>query len=145
MQTIKNYELKIKRVSITQRFNAITSSDRAAKIAVELIGSSAQETVLAFILDIRNRLVGYTVIGVGAVDGCGADIRQIFRVAVALGASSLILVHNHISGDLVPSEEDIKLTKRILEASKILGIPLLDHIIVSDCNHSSLKEKGLLK
>jgi DNA repair protein RadC len=69
--------------------------------------------------------------------------REVFKEAISSCAASVIFVHNHPSGDPTPSEDDIKLTKRLIEASEIIGIEVLDHIIVCDKDHLSMKAKNL--
>jgi len=145
----KNYELKIRRLSVHEQppgyGSAITQPQDVAGIARELIGDNAQESFIALLLDIKNRVVGVTEVARGAVDGCGVDVRQVFRVAIAVGASALVVAHNHPSGDCTPSDVDRRLTERIKKAADLLGIPLLDHVIVSDTGFKSLQTLGFFQ
>ena len=146
--TIRNIELKVKRVAVgegTEPYGAsVRSPDDVSRIAQKLIGDDAQERFLVFVLDIRNRVIGYHEAGRGSIDSCPVDIRVVFRTAVALGASSILAAHNHPSGDATPSSDDIILTRRLKEAGELLGIPLLDHVIVTDSGTTSLRERGEL-
>ena len=82
-------------------------------------------------------------ISVGTLNASLVHPREVFKEAIQGSASSVILVHNHPSDDLEPSEEDIKLTRRMVEAGKILGIEVLDHIIITRHDFLSLKSRGL--
>ena len=92
----------------------------------------------------KNRVLGFTIAAVGAIDSCPVDPRTVFRTAVALGASGIVASHCHPSGDPSPSHEDIELTKRLKAAGDLLGIQLLDHVIVTDTARVSFRERGLL-
>ena len=102
-----------------------------------------KEHFLALLLDTRGRLIKVSEISVGSLDGSIVHPREVFKEAISASAASVIFVHNHPSGDPTPSEDDIKLTKRLAEAGEIMGIDVLDHIIIGDKEHLSLKGKGL--
>ncbi len=95
-------------------------------------------------LNTKNQVIETEVVSVGSLNSSIVHPREVFKNPIRRSANSLILVHNHPSGDPTPSKEDIAVTARILEAGKILGIEILDHIIIGDNKYSSLKEKGLL-
>ena len=103
-----------------------------------------REHLAALYLNARNELVFKKHIFVGTLDANIAHPREIFEYALANHAASVILVHNHPSGDPQPSKADLEITKRILEAGKILGIDLLDHIIITKTKAFSFKEKKLI-
>jgi DNA repair protein RadC len=123
---------------------AITSPGDVVEVASALLADEAQEVVIAVSLDIRNRVLGYTEVGRGAVDSCQVDLRQVFRAAIMVGASAVVLAHNHPSGDPTPSGEDKQLTARIKQAGELLGIPLLDHVVIGAGVHASMKALALL-
>ncbi|MBA7686637.1 hypothetical protein ES703_95088 [subsurface metagenome] len=102
-----------------------------------------KEHFLAILLDTRGRLIKLSEISVGSLDGSIVHPREVFKEAISASAASVIFVHNHPSGDPTPSEDDIKLTKRLAEAGEIMGIDVFDHIIIGDKEHLSLKGKGL--
>lgn len=102
-----------------------------------------KEHFLALLLDTRNKLIKVAEISVGSLDSSLVHPREVFKEAISATAASVIFVHNHPSGDPTASEDDIKLTKRLAEAGKIVGIDVLDHIIISDKNYLSLKREGL--
>ena len=105
--------------------------------------SKKKEYFLALLLDTRNQLIKVAEISVGSLDSSIVHPREVFKEAISASAASVIFVHNHPSGDPEASEDDIKLTKRLAEAGEIVGIDVLDHIIVCDKNHLSLKREGL--
>lgn len=102
-----------------------------------------QEQFRMMMFNTRQIMVGDVLLTKGTVNAALAAPREVFIEALRYQAVSLILVHNHPSGDPEPSPEDIRLTKRIREAGELLGIYLLDHIIIGDGSYVSLKERGL--
>ena len=96
------------------------------------------------LLNRSNHILRPIAISHGGVSGTVADAKIIFKYAVEELASSIILVHNHPSGNTKPSEADIKLTKKLKESGSILEIPILDHIIYSDSGYLSMADEGLL-
>jgi len=102
-----------------------------------------KEHFLVLLLDTRNQLIGISSVSIGSLDTNIVHPREVFKEAISSSASSCIFVHNHPSGDPTPSEDDIELTKRLLKAGEIIGIDVLDHIIVTDEDFISLKERGL--
>ncbi|MGR3220326.1 MAG: RadC family protein [Candidatus Anammoxibacter sp.] len=107
-------------------------------------GDRKQEHFLCVSLNGANEVMNVRVITIGLVNQTQVHPREIFADVISERASAVIVAHNHPSGDLNPSEEDIKLTKRIKEASKILGINLLDHIIFNTKGYYSFEEKDEL-
>ncbi len=99
-----------------------------------------QERFAVLLLDVRNRLLGTQVITIGTATETLASPREIFREVIRQGATQVIVAHNHPSGNLEPSQEDIELTRQLLTGAKFLGIPLLDHLILGNGNHQSLRE-----
>lgn len=94
--------------------------------------SSKKEHMAAFYLDTQQRLIERRIISVGTLDSSLLHPREVFESALQLSAAGVVLAHNHPSGNLEPSDEDIAITKRIADAGDLLGITLADHIIVSD-------------
>ena len=109
-----------------------------------------QETLFTLLLDTKNKVIGAPVECCrGLLDQCPVHPREVFRAAIRDSAASVILAHNHPSGDPSPSKEDCDITRRLIEAGKILGIHITDHIVCgrpSDTSPGfvSLREKGLL-
>ena len=102
-----------------------------------------KEHFLALLLDTRNHLIGVAPISVGSLDTSIVHPREVFKEAISATAASVIFAHNHPSGDPQPSDDDIKVTKRLVEAGEIVGIEVLDHIIVCDKAYISMKGKEL--
>ena len=102
-----------------------------------------KEYFLALLLDSRSRLIKVAEISVGSLDASIVHPREVFKEALSASAASVIFVHNHPSGDATPSEDDIKLSKRLTEAGEIMGVDVLDHIILGDKKFLSLKRQGL--
>ncbi len=91
-----------------------------------------------------NTLIGLACV---SVDGLAASIvepRQVFKVAILANAAAVILAHNHPSGNPEPSREDIRVTRSLVEAGKLMGLPIHDHLIITDHGYTSLAERGLL-
>lgn len=107
-----------------------------------LFKSEDREIFAVFLLDVKNKPMGVHVAGVGGVDLCVVDPREVYRAAVMMSASAIIVAHNHPSGSPSPSKEDIELTERLMKVSKILGVGLLDHVIVADDSYYSFAEHG---
>jgi DNA repair protein RadC len=95
-------------------------------------------------LNVRHRVIGIHIIGIGTLDQVFIEPREVFMAAMMNKAKSIIAFHNHPSGIPEPSRDDILLTQRLQEAGKIMCIELLDHVITGEKNYVSLKEKGLL-
>lgn len=111
---------------------------------VEDMRHREQEIVYVMLLNTKGFLIRDVMISQGTVNATVVSPREIFIEAVKHHAVSLVLIHNHPSGDPAPSREDIRLTKRVKEAGDLLGIRLLDHIIIGDNCYISLKERGIL-
>ena len=102
-----------------------------------------EENLWLITLDTKNNITGIFTVSAGSLNASIVHPREVFKRAVLQNAASIIICHNHPSGDATPSAEDIATTKRIYDAGKILGIELLDHVIVGDNEYISLKERGL--
>ena len=123
----------------------IRSPEDASNVAKGFIQlhENPEEHLYMICMNTKNRIIGVFEISHGNANSSIVGVREIFQKALLANAMSIIVMHNHPSGDTTPSREDIEVTKRIAEAGKIIGIELLDHIIVGD-NYCSLKEKGYL-
>lgn len=124
---------------------AIKSPDDAASIGKEFmrIHEEPEEYMYMICMNVKNKVIGVFEISHGTVNASLVSPREVFQKALLANAVSVIFLHNHPSGDCTPSREDIEITKRLIEAGKILNVEVLDHIIVGD-RYVSLKEKGYL-
>lgn len=102
------------------------------------------ERVRVLYLDTRNRLIDDHHVGDGSIDEAAIHPREVIRRAMDVGASALILVHNHPSGSPEPSRADINITQKIADAGRLLGITVHDHVIIGREGHTSLRAKGLI-
>lgn len=101
-----------------------------------------KEVFFSLYLNTKNSLLKCEEISVGSLSANIVHPREVFKPAVEISAAGVILAHNHPSGDPSPSEEDVKLTKRLAEAGEVMGIKVLDHVIIGDKKFVSLKERG---
>ena len=122
----------------------VRSANDVADMFIPKISHLQEEHLIAIYLNSRKRVVKYKTLFVGSLNESLINSREIFKVALEEGASAIILVHNHPSGDFTPSEADLKSTKDVYGAGEIMGIPLIDHIIIANNGFWSLKENGIL-
>jgi DNA repair protein RadC len=106
-----------------------------------LITHAEQEVVMVFTLDGNNQVSTSHMVTVGLVNQSQIHPREVFKHAIRHNAVSIIVVHNHPSGNLEPSESDLIATRRLVEVAKTIGIPLLDHVIVSPEGHASIRDR----
>jgi DNA repair protein RadC len=109
------------------------------------IRRSNREHFVGFYLNSRNQVLRREIISIGSLNASIVHPREVFIPALAVSAASLILAHNHPSGDPSPSEEDLAITRRITESGRLLGIELLDHVVVARDAYTSFKERRLLR
>jgi DNA repair protein RadC len=121
-------ELQETRIDVGVKMN---EPSPAARAAMALIGAEEQEVFLVFLLDAKCNLIGFVEAARGGIDACMVDPRVVFRAAIIQGSCSIIVAHNHPSGDPTPSVADDEITLRLQEGAKLLGITLLDHVVVS--------------
>jgi len=124
--------------------NKISSPDDAAMLMMEELRHEQKEHFKILLLDTKNNVRKVSEISIGSLNSSIVHPREVFKEAVVNVASSIILVHNHPSGECEPSHEDIVLTNRLDECGKIIGIRVLDHIIIGDGIYFSFKEEGLI-
>lgn len=104
-----------------------------------------KERFLCAMLDAKNRVFKEVIVSDGTLTYSPVHPREVFRSAIKEAAASVLFVHNHPSGDPSPSKDDLFITKRLVETGKIVGIPVLDHVIISDGRYVSLMEKGYMQ
>jgi len=123
---------------------AINTPADAAKVLMPTMRYLKKETFKTLLLDTKNRLIKIENISTGILDASLVHVREVFAPAILEGASSILLAHNHPSGNCIPSSQDLEITRNLMEASKIMQIDILDHIILGDGRFLSLKEKKLI-
>lgn len=119
----------------------VDSPTAAAAILSNDLMWQSQERFAILMLDVKNRLLASKILTIGTATETLIHPREIFRETVRQGATKLIIAHNHPSGNLEPSPEDIHLTEQLLQGAQYLDIPLLDHLILGNGNHASLRQK----
>jgi DNA repair protein RadC len=122
----------------------ITNPNYAVELIRSKLTSYSKEHFLVMSFDTRNKLLGVDNISIGTLTASMVHPRETFEAAIRRHAAQIIAAHNHPSGDCEPSEEDIKITKRLSEAGKIMGIELIDHIVLTRTRYFSFKEKGMI-
>jgi DNA repair protein RadC len=115
----------------------------AANLVMTEMGVLEQEQLRVIHLDTKNRVVAQPTIYIGSLNTSMIRVGELFREAIRANCASLIVVHNHPSGDPTPSPEDVAVTRQIVEAGKLLDIDVLDHLIIGRQRFVSLKERGL--
>lgn len=124
------------------RFQVRSPSDVAKLLMVDMLALDQEELWVAC-LDTKNRLLKIAKIYRGSVNTAGIRVGEVYKEAVRLNATSVIVAHNHPSMDTTPSPEDILVTRQIVEAGKLLDVECLDHLILAGGNYVSLRERGL--
>ena len=134
-------------IAIGRRINAsaapmmIGSAKHVFDLLRERASGLAQEVFWAIPVNVRNKLIGDAVeIARGTVCGVEVHPREVFRVGCRTAAAGIVLAHNHPSGDPTPSEEDVELTRRLREVGNMIGIPVVDHVVVTGNGYRSIAE-----
>ncbi|MFD1000191.1 RadC family protein [Ohtaekwangia kribbensis] len=125
----------------------ITSSNEAYKVLRATWDENRIELIEQFkimLLNRGNRVIGISEISTGGIDGCTADPRIVYGTALKAGACGMILVHNHPSGNLDPSQADIDLTRKLSGAGKFLDIQVLDHLVINRHRYHSFADEGMM-
>jgi DNA repair protein RadC len=130
----------VREKSFPYEVSQICSPGTAVDILRKYIGSSDREILVMIGLDTKNKINVISTISIGSLSASLAHPREIFKAAILANCASIILGHNHPSNDTRPSQEDIKITERVAAAGEVLGIELLDHVIIGEDNHYSMKE-----
>lgn len=120
---------------------AVRSAPRAWKLLRPVLEHRPTEEFWVLLLDSKHRILGLAQVSVGSLSASLVHPREVFGPAVRMGAASVLCAHNHPSGDPEPSAEDLEVTRRLLESGRLLGIPLLDHIVLGDGSYLSLRER----
>ena len=130
----------VRRLNSGKIMNVVLNKPKdVANYYMHKIGSKKKEFFYAVFLDTKNKVICDKLISIGTLNSSLIHPREIFKEAVRVSAASLILVHNHPSGDCTASEEDLKVTSIVADAGEMIGVKLLDHVVVSDCEFWSWK------
>lgn len=133
-------KLLLKEESVEYSNSKIKSSVDIVNLlkSTEQIDLLPEEHTYLICLNTKNNVICYSQVAMGGIDNCIIDLKTIFKTVLLANASRFILVHNHPSGDPTPSRNDIKITNRLIDASKVMGLEFLDHIIISKNNYASV-------
>jgi DNA repair protein RadC len=116
----------------------------AANLVMEEMRSLDREHFNSILLNTKNHVIGIDKVSIGTLNSSQVHPRELFRNAIKKSAATIILVHNHPSGNPEPSRDDIEMTNRIKDAGSVIGIEILDHIIIGDGIYTSFRERGLM-
>ncbi|HOT92276.1 MAG TPA: DNA repair protein RadC [Anaerolineae bacterium] len=125
-----------------ERFQIRAPQD-AANLVMPLLGHKEQEHFMVLYLDTRNRVLDQEILYKGSLNTSLVRVAEVFRGAVRRNCAGVIIAHNHPSGDPTPSAEDIALTRRLVEAGKLLEVEVLDHVVIGHNRFVSLRERAL--
>lgn len=134
----------VRESSLLYSARRIASPDDAATLVRQFLADSDRENFIVICLNTKNEPNAIHTVGVGTLNSSQIHPRELFKISILANSASVIISHNHPSGDPTPSADDIEITKRLTEAGKILGIEILDHIIIGNDTFVSFKQKGLL-
>ncbi len=130
--------------STVMRKTKLSSPTEVVEFFSAELNESKVEKFIAVLLNTKNEIINWDVISIGSLNASIVHPREVFNRAIKRSAASLIVVHNHPSGHIDPSREDINITKRLFEAGQLIGIPLIDHIIIGRDKYYSFKEENQL-
>lgn len=136
-----------RRIDIGNRFYSnvkITSPSDVAEIYIPLLRDEVKEKFFVLCLNSSNKIIKHELISVGTLNASLVHPREVFKAAIDNNSANIILVHNHPSGNKEPSSEDIKITKTLKEAGKILDISVFDHIIIAGNDYTSIVQSNLI-
>jgi DNA repair protein RadC len=155
-----SYAVREVRISVVNEVASTTESGNRAEDIVRLFRETIskaswfdadKECFVVVHLNMKNRVKGFTLVSLGSLNSTFAAPREVFRAAIVAGAAMIVCIHNHPSGDPAPSNADMKVTRDLREAAKIIEIGLLDHIIIGDAKadprgvgYYSMREAGIV-
>ncbi|MBO0589399.1 DNA repair protein RadC [Sporosarcina sp. E16_8] len=135
---------KVRNVGKNKTRYTIRSPEEAASYMMAEMTLLTQEHFVVLYLNVKNEVLHKKTIFIGSLNSSIVHPREVYKEAVKHSAASIICLHNHPSGTVTPSPDDIEVTKRLAEAGSVMGVELLDHVIIGDHKFLSLKEKGYM-
>jgi DNA repair protein RadC len=142
MENIQIREIQISYNKPHQIYSHFRSASDVVEFLREIAPNNSQEHLIAVYLDGGHKPIAYSVVCTGLATSCPVHPREVYQRAILCGAYSVVLAHNHPSGDLRPSAEDQKVTAQMKVAAETLGLKLLDHIIFTDDGYYSFQSDG---
>lgn len=134
------FELGRRAIDAVYHRETVGRADDVFRVVAPRLAGLAQELFIVIGVDIRNGLLDVVEVARGSVAGVEVHPREVFRPLIRMAAAGGVLVHNHPSGDATPSPEDLELTRRLREVGRILGIPIVDHVVIGDRCFRSIAE-----
>ncbi|WP_455819583.1 RadC family protein [Clostridium butyricum] len=134
----------VKENSILYANRKIFSPEDGFHILNDLLENSDREKLIVCCLNSKNEPTNISIVSVGSLNNSIVHPREVFKIAIISNSASIIIAHNHPSGNTEPSKEDIAITKRLKECGELIGIKLLDHLIIGSNCYKSLKEEGVI-
>ena len=134
----------VKESSLLYDKRTIRSPEDGYELAKQYLGNVDREYFIVVSLDTKNRPTNITTCHIGNLNSSIVSVREVFKTAILSNSASIMCFHNHPSQDCTPSSADIEVTKRLVDAGKIIGIEVLDHIIVCENDYCSLREKSYI-
>lgn len=134
----------VRESSILYERRSIRSPQDAYDLFKSFLEDKDREHFIVVSLDTKNQPVSINICHIGSLNASIVSPREVMKSAILSSAASIMVAHNHPSGETTESREDVEVTKRLAEAGKLMGIELLDHIIIGDGKYNSLKEKGVI-
>jgi DNA repair protein RadC len=136
----------VRESSITAPAPRLRGAQQAATLLRQYLGAVDREYFVVILLDRKHTPIGINTVSIGSLTASVVHMRETFKAAILANAAAILCGHNHPSGDPEPSREDRALTQRLVDAGKLLGIPLVDHVVISDGTTASFSfaDQGLL-
>jgi DNA repair protein RadC len=136
----------VRESAITTPAPRLRGAQQAAELLRQYLGAVDREYFVVILLDRKNTPIGINTVSIGSLTASVVHMREVFKPAILANAAAILCGHNHPSGDPAPSREDQALTQRLVDAGKLLGITVLDHIVLGDGTtaHFSFADQGLL-
>ena len=138
------YSIKLVREREIPYSSKISSSLAAHSLLAEYLKDADREHFVVLLLDAQNQVIGLNTVAIGSLTAATVHPREVFKPAILANANAVMLCHNHPSGDLAPSEQDLTLTRLLVLAGQALGIKVVDHLIISDNTYLSFVDEKLL-
>jgi len=132
-----------KRIAKPQSLETLRNSDEAASYLMPFLRHETQEKFLVLCLNSKNQLLCMETVFIGTLNSTVVHPREVYQFALRHAAAGILVAHNHPSGDPSPSQEDLKVTQNLIESGKIMGIPLLDHLVIGHGQWQSLRATGM--
>lgn len=137
------YGVRLVREAVVS-YEPITSPDDIAKILIDRLSDHSREVFEIVMLDAKLRPIGIHTVSIGIINGAMVECREVFQAAILANAASIVVGHNHPSGDPTPSMTDLATTRTLIEAGKIIGINVLDHIVIGANRHYSMAKNRVV-